>query len=173
MELRFCLLFIFYQFVTILAWPQGSTSEFVCCPDPRDDTATHNDLEPEKIRQPKCYEQMKKCQLSNCTNCDSFINCCTEVCVLHSNAEPKFICEDEGKLIDCKCNSTCFDQSLGYHREASGLLDDIDWYEEFSDCCGFQCPSAGAPWLPPSRKLAETTYRTNALICLYLLVLHF
>lgn len=88
-----------------------------------------------------CKPEAAICHESKCANCSTFVACCNDYCSkrsLHGQtatvSDVKFICEDEGSIVDCKCESVCFDEAVAARRSNCKRM------ESFSQCCSARCP---------------------------------
>lgn len=81
----------------------------------------HKYFDQRSIETRKCYDQLEACRASKCSNCTSFIDCCTENCLNYSRknstqAAPFFVCENNGDLLDCKCGTECLEDAMQFVR---------------------------------------------------------
>lgn len=93
-----------------------------------------------------CYNELLTCKESKCQNCTEFSDCCNDRCSKRPEVFPQenanFICEDDGKILDCKCSNECFQEAVEYRKEncASSNLSSVSRPDEkFRKCCNNFC----------------------------------
>lgn len=112
---------------------------------------------------PLCQNEIITCKESKCANCTAFINCCNDQCSKRPPAiypelvsRAKFVCEDDGNILDCKCSADCFKEALEYQKAECNTS---EAEETFHKCCREHCPKQ-----EPVLKIKSSCDRNNHLL---------